>query len=36
MSRCWNTDGVSQPMQPIWNSGGYMRGNIEITTIVAS
>ena len=36
MSRCSNTDGVSQPMQPIWNSGGYMRGNIEITTIVAS
>ena len=36
MPRCWNTDGVSQPMQPIWNSGGYMRGNIEITTIVAS
>ena len=36
MSRCWNPDGVSQPMQPIWNSGGYMRGNIEITTIVAS
>ena len=21
MSRCWNTDGVAQPMQPIWNSG---------------
>ena len=36
MSRCWNTDGVAQPMQPIWNSGGYMRGNIETTTIVAS
>jgi hypothetical protein len=24
------------PGPPIWNSGGYMRGNIEITTIVAS
>lgn len=35
MSRCWNTAGVAQPMQPIWNPGGFMRGNIETTTIVA-
>ena len=29
MSRCWNSAGVAQPMRPIWNPGGYMRGNIE-------
>ena len=36
MVRCWNTNGVAQPMQPIWNPGGFMRGNIETTNIVAS
>jgi DMSO/TMAO reductase YedYZ molybdopterin-dependent catalytic subunit len=34
MSRCWNTAGVAQPMTPIWNPGGFMRGNIETTNIV--
>lgn len=34
MSRCWNTAGVAQPMMPIWNPGGFMRGNIETTNIV--
>jgi DMSO/TMAO reductase YedYZ molybdopterin-dependent catalytic subunit len=34
MSRCWNTAGVAQPMKPIWNPGGSMRGNIETTNIV--
>ena len=34
MSRCTNTAGVTQPMQPIWNPGGFMRGNIETTTII--
>lgn len=34
MSRCWNTAGVAQPMKPIWNPGGFMRGNIETTNIV--
>ncbi len=33
MSRCTNDAGDTQPMQPIWNPGGYMRGNVEITTI---
>ena len=33
MARCWNSAGVAQPMTPIWNPGGYMRGNVE-TTIV--
>lgn len=35
MSRCWNTNGVAQPMQPIWNPGGFMRGNIETTMVIA-
>ena len=34
MSRCTNAAGVTQPMQPIWNPGGFMRGNIETTNIV--
>ena len=34
MSRCWNTDGISQPAKPIWNPGGFMRGNIESTKII--
>ena len=33
MSRCWNTAGFRQPMTPIWNPGGFMRGNVEITNI---
>jgi DMSO/TMAO reductase YedYZ molybdopterin-dependent catalytic subunit len=36
LTRCWNTNGVAQPMRPIWNPGGFMRGNIEATTIVAA
>ena len=34
MSRCTSSAGVTQPMQPIWNPGGFMRGNIETTNIV--
>jgi DMSO/TMAO reductase YedYZ molybdopterin-dependent catalytic subunit len=34
MSRCWNTAGVAQPMTPVWNPGGFMRGNVETTNIV--
>ncbi|MEJ7935463.1 molybdopterin-dependent oxidoreductase [Sphingobium sp. AN558] len=33
MSRCWNMAGVAQPADPIWNPGGYMRGNIETTMV---
>ena len=36
MVRCQNTRGVAQPFRPIWNPGGYMRGNVETTTVVAS
>ncbi len=35
MSRCWNAAGIVQPMAPIWNPGGFMRGNIETTNIIA-
>ena len=35
MVRCSNTRGLAQPMQPIWNPGGYMRGNIETVTVIA-
>jgi DMSO/TMAO reductase YedYZ molybdopterin-dependent catalytic subunit len=34
MSRCWNTAGVAQPVTPIWNPSGFMRGNVETTNIV--
>ena len=34
--RCTNSDGVVQPMQPNWNTGGFMRNVIESTTIVVS
>ncbi len=36
MVRCWNTDGVAQPLKPIWNPGGFMRANVEITNIIAA
>lgn len=36
MVRCWNTAGVAQPLAPIWNPSGFMRGNIESTTIIVA
>ncbi|BAK67373.1 putative oxidoreductase [Sphingobium sp. SYK-6] len=33
MTRCTNSAGVTQPMRPVWNPSGYMRGNVEITHI---
>ncbi|HEU0066041.1 MAG TPA: oxidase, partial [Sphingomonas sp.] len=36
MSRARNTAGVVQPMAPIWNPGGYMRGNVEVTQVTAA
>ena len=33
MARCTNTAGVTQPMTPNWNPGGFMRACVE-TTIV--
>ena len=29
MSRATNLNGVTQPMQPNWNPGGYMRAVVE-------
>lgn len=36
MVRCWNTVGVVQPLTPIWNPGGYMRGNVETILVNAT
>jgi DMSO/TMAO reductase YedYZ molybdopterin-dependent catalytic subunit len=34
MSRCTSTAGVTQSMTPVWNPGGYMRGQVEATEVV--
>lgn len=34
MARCTNGAGSGQPMTPIWNPGGYLRGNVEPTNIL--
>jgi DMSO/TMAO reductase YedYZ molybdopterin-dependent catalytic subunit len=36
LTRCRNTQGLIQPIKPIWNPGGYMRGNVEAVTIVTA
>lgn len=36
MVRCWNDAGVAQPLTPIWNPGGYLRGNVETVTMTAT
>jgi DMSO/TMAO reductase YedYZ molybdopterin-dependent catalytic subunit len=33
MARCTSTAGITQPMAPIWNPGGYRRGNVETTNV---
>ena len=33
MTRCTNSNGVTQPITPNWNPGGFMRGCVEITTL---
>lgn len=33
MARCRNSAGAVQPMTPIWNPSGYLRGNVETTWI---
>ncbi len=33
MSRCTNTRGEMQPMEPNWNPGGYMRNCVEPVTV---
>jgi len=34
MARCTNAAGVTQPMTPNWNPGGFMRGCVETTRVV--
>lgn len=34
MTRCWNTDGVAQPLAGNWNPSGFMRGVVETTRIM--
>ena len=34
MARCTNAAGVTQPMTPNWNPGGFMRGCVETTHVV--
>jgi DMSO/TMAO reductase YedYZ molybdopterin-dependent catalytic subunit len=36
MTRCTNAAGVTQPMTPNWNPGGFMRGCVETTKVVIS
>ncbi|MDE8651214.1 molybdopterin-dependent oxidoreductase [Novosphingobium album (ex Liu et al. 2023)] len=36
MARCTSTAGVTQPMAPVWNPSGFMRANVEVTTILAT
>lgn len=33
LSRCTNTHGVTQPMTPNWNPGGFMRGCVEASRV---
>lgn len=34
MTRCTNTAGAMQPIKPVWNPSGYMRGEVETTRLV--
>lgn len=36
MARCTSDKGETQPLQPIWNPGGFMRANVETTTIMVT
>jgi DMSO/TMAO reductase YedYZ molybdopterin-dependent catalytic subunit len=36
MVRCTNTDRVTQPMQRVWNPGGYMTNQVEALDLVAA
>lgn len=36
MSRCRSTSGEIQPMTPVWNPSGFMRGNVETVQITAA
>ena len=34
--RCTNTKGAVQPVQPVWNAGGYMQNRIETLDVVVA
>jgi DMSO/TMAO reductase YedYZ molybdopterin-dependent catalytic subunit len=36
MVRCTNSSGLVQPNEPNWNPAGFMRNNIETTSVVAA
>lgn len=36
MARCTNSAGVTQPMTPNWNPGGFMRGCVETTEVTVA
>jgi len=36
MVRAVNRAGQSQPLEPLWNPGGYMRNVVEVTNVVAA
>jgi DMSO/TMAO reductase YedYZ molybdopterin-dependent catalytic subunit len=36
MVRCTNTDGLTQPMTPNWNPGGFMRNVVESIAVTAA
>jgi DMSO/TMAO reductase YedYZ molybdopterin-dependent catalytic subunit len=36
LPRCTSTAGITQSMEPIWNSGGYLRGQVEPARIMVA
>ncbi|MFZ4690719.1 MAG: molybdopterin-dependent oxidoreductase [Polymorphobacter sp.] len=36
MARCTSTSGAVQAMTPIWNPGGYLRGQVETTRVLVA
>lgn len=36
MSRCTSDAGISQPLEPIWNPGGYLRAHAEVVIVTAT
>jgi DMSO/TMAO reductase YedYZ molybdopterin-dependent catalytic subunit len=36
MVRCTNSNGVTQPSEPVWNPAGYLNNTIETTHVVAT
>ena len=36
MPRCTSDAGVQQPLEPIWNPGGYLRAQVETVKVTAA